>query len=254
MDISPTTDNFLRILVCGTSITAGLAAGEEWIVNLQPDILAKQQAKYGIRTSAPWTAGVLSAKGLSYVRSLGAMGVVVINSGVSANQASNANTDYAKRIATYAPSVLWLEFGTNEAILGTALATFLTNMNGIITKYKADFPLGKIVLSTLAVIGEKHPFGGGSGNFNDPLVDDGINTAAATSFCGAIRYLAISGTAHGLCDQRDESANKEAIYNPSNLLGGVLFDSSGPAGAGLHPHATMASFMSAKGASIITIP
>lgn len=253
MDI-PVAANFRPVIcVCGTSITAGISPGAEWEVNLQTIVNTNYMAKYGNPQSDPWVANTYATQGLNWDPRVG-MGCTVINSGVGATFASNANTDYAKRIAVYAPTHLVLEFGINEIITGVTLAAFLVQMNGIITKFKADFPLGKIIVLTLMVLGEANPFPAGA-NFNDPLLDDGVNTAAATSFSGAIRYLALSGAAQGLIDMRVECAVREAQFNPGSVIGGILFDTSGPGGRGLHPTSSMSgNYLSPKGATGFLIP
>lgn len=252
LDINTPLGFWPRIVVCGTSITQGISPGIEWEVQLESDINANYTTKYGTPVSPPWSAGYFAVNGLPTTRQRVGIGATVINSGVSGNLASNANTDYAKRIAVYAPTHLVLEFGVNEIITAVSLATFLVQYKAIISKYLADFPYGKVILTTLFCVGEKHPFPN-VGNFNDALVDDGINTAASTSFCGSIRFLAIN-TGYGLIDQRDETSIRETQFNLANLVGGVLFDASGPGGTGLHPQATMSHYASARGASTLIIP
>jgi lysophospholipase L1-like esterase len=116
--------------------------------------------------------------------------VSVINRGVSGWSSTEIFADKASVVALR-PSFIVLDIGINDATLGTAPATFRSNLDGTLDAYQAGLP-GVQILGVLPMVcGElwTHVGPAFSGNGFDPAIDAIIAQAAASYTAHSVPFV-----------------------------------------------------------------
>ncbi len=201
----------------------------KWYDEYETAVKARYTALFGANGSAvpgTYVAGSLQNGAMVYNARAGAV-PHFINSGVSGNQASDIDDNYVTRIGNYGPTILVLFVGINEIVLGTAIGTFNTKYQSIITKARAQNPNLKIVCCTLWVHFEDWPSGA---NADDTTVE---------AFCTSIRSMAASNNCVLYDIRADIFTALEPAANPGHATNNIWSD-----GFGLHPLAPARTAMS----------